>query len=692
MAAAVAAETSFDHVKIAIRERPLTEEERSSIQVMLRTDNEKLIAFYPDSKEGLVYNYDYFYPEEATQLDLFQTIGVEMVDLVLSGYSSNCIAYGPSVSGKTHSLFGSDQEPGLIQLVTKELFHRMQTNSQYHYTVKFSYWEMNSDTIVDALSTPDPKKPSQNLPVRRGPLGIVIPGLTQVELSGWEELDEWLMQGNIRRIQLSEVRNARWHGFVKLSVEFHAHQNPGTKTSVAMTFAHLKGPDRVGQKGARKDIAQQGSNLNKSISLLGSAVLHAVDFRRRAGKKGELTTETLIEKSTSFFMESKFTQVLAPALCGGEATFILGTVCGLDYHETTDTLENLQNMQQLVCFPQTHVSMTDQGRLQLQLAELEKQVPPSDIADGHPLTEVEEKVVRLKARMGLVSSDGSLPPEDNTVPKGTVPKMEIPQNIQLWKQNTLKAKMHGDRATIYIPTAGGAKQPHTYKGEWAKGKKEGYGEHITKKEKYAGFWKDGERSGEGTLWIREKESDPWVRVYKGAWLNGKRHGRGSNWYPNGEVYEGFFENGVRSMVGKLFLPNGDRIEGQFRNDVTEGYATLFCKNGDRFEGQWSGGMREGPGVWHYNARQQEYHGEWHKNVPKCGYLVDKVDKETNAKTAFLPRVELADHLGVLDKEKRLLNEKRRREAEERGETWVPPSYEDDDVAMEAAGGEQVSWN
>ena len=59
----VAAESSFDHIKIAIRERPLSEEEKGAVQVMLRTDNEKLIAFYPESKEGLVYNYDYFYPE-----------------------------------------------------------------------------------------------------------------------------------------------------------------------------------------------------------------------------------------------------------------------------------------------------------------------------------------------------------------------------------------------------------------------------------------------------------------------------------------------------------------------------------------------------------------------------------------------------------------------------------------------------
>lgn len=44
-------------------------------EVMIKTDDDKLIAFYPDSKEGLLYNYDYFFPEDTTQMDVFQTVG-----------------------------------------------------------------------------------------------------------------------------------------------------------------------------------------------------------------------------------------------------------------------------------------------------------------------------------------------------------------------------------------------------------------------------------------------------------------------------------------------------------------------------------------------------------------------------------------------------------------------------------------
>lgn len=61
--------TDFDHVKVALRCRPLSEEEKAKVQVIVKPDRNRLIAFYPDSKEGLLYNYDYFFPEEARPHD-----------------------------------------------------------------------------------------------------------------------------------------------------------------------------------------------------------------------------------------------------------------------------------------------------------------------------------------------------------------------------------------------------------------------------------------------------------------------------------------------------------------------------------------------------------------------------------------------------------------------------------------------
>src|SRR3989338_10006902 len=145
---------NFDHLKIAVRERPLADGEASHVQVVLRTDQDKLIAFYPSSKEGLVYNYDHFFPAEATQSDIFHAIGDEMVSLAVNGFSTTFIGVGPSSAGKTHTMFGSDQEAGLIQHVTREIFNQVHASSDdFAWKITAQYFEVNGDDICDALSS-----------------------------------------------------------------------------------------------------------------------------------------------------------------------------------------------------------------------------------------------------------------------------------------------------------------------------------------------------------------------------------------------------------------------------------------------------------------------------------------------------------------------------------------------------------
>ena len=709
----------FDHVKIAVRERPIDESNRSDVRVMLRTDEEKLVAFYPDSKEGLVYNYDYFFPEDSTQIDVFQTIGIEMVDLALGGFSTACIATGPSASGKTHGLFGSSQEPGLIQLTTKELFHQIQSQTDFEYTVKMAYWEMSCDTICDALSEADDIAYSLRKSTKYG--ATAVSGLNVVEVNNWDELDEYLMQGNIRRIQLSERRQSRWHGFIRIFLDAFNKADPTKEVNCMMTFVHTKGTDRVGQKGVQGMALQNGCQINKSVSLFGSAVLHAVDFRRQAINEAAKSSDgcvdpathlEVINKSTSFFMECKFTQLLAHMVCGTQACFMLCSVSALDYHDTTDALETLQNIQQLTVQLSKQSHTTEYGQAKKKLEKLESEKPASNLASGHPLTELEEHVERLKAKLS-----GNMQAEtaemDIRAKKEPIPAMHINTDQQLWKTNTLKAKLHGDRATVYIPTInnrqmssqtssifssknssqgssssskgdsgrqGLKNKKNTYKGQWQNGCRHGYGEHLTSLNKYEGFWKAGMRDGEGTSWVRKSETDEWKRVYRGMWRQDKKHGYGIHWGEDGSMYEGYYEDGKRCGVGKLFCPNGDRIEGQFQNGEVHGWATLFCKNGDIFEGHWIQSQREGPGVWYYTTKRQLYRGEWHCNTPKFGVIEDMPSKDTNASSRFIPRVGLLDPDAVLTKEQKALDDLRQKVFAAKGQTWHL-----------AADNEDVSW-
>eukprot|EP00668_Euglena_longa_P033079 GGOE01042588.1.p1 GENE.GGOE01042588.1~~GGOE01042588.1.p1 ORF type:complete len:738 (-),score=237.65 GGOE01042588.1:378-2321(-) len=591
-----------------------------------------------------------------------------MVELCMQGCSSACIGYGAAAAGKTHTLFGSEQEHGLIQMTTKELFECIEAEPpNITYRVVFTYWEMNSHEIRDALDISN----TTNLAVRKNPKdgSPFVAGLKEVEVSNWEELDDWIMRGNVTRIALSEERNARWHGFLRLHLTRLDAEDPDHVSTATMLFAHLKGSDRFGKKGARGEALKQGSSVNKSISLLGSAMLHAVDMRRRkvneaiaqtakmeeavAKRKLQEVQRAAAKESSAFFGDCKLTQILADPLGGSCGTFLLATASTLDYHETTDILENLQNAQQLLVHLKRNIETTPAGYVHKELERIRCLVPETGHAMGHPLSEVQEAVRKLEQQYGALLRGQERPdtPEESHEP----PPLRVLPSGPRWRQANELAEKHGDHATVFLPCNTGKA---TYKGHWAGGLKEGYGEQVSKLSRYIGHWKAGLRHGDGTLWVRRSEKEEWTRVYRGGWKADKRHGYGSNWYPNGDIYEGYWADGQRCGIGKLFLVNGDKVEGQWRNDKSEGWASHFLHNGDWFEGHWRNGVREGPGVWYYESKAQLYRGEWHMGSAKCGTIEDMPRKTAAEDRHYLPRCRVINPEGVLQVVRSQLKDRR----------------------------------
>lgn len=83
-----------------------------------------------------------------------------------------------------------------------------------------------------------------------------------------------------------------------------------------------------------------------------------------------------------------------------------------------------------------------------------------------------------------------------------------------------------------------------YKGQWKKGKQEGYGVYeFINGDTYKGAWKDGVMEGRGTYTYANGDK------YIGMWKEGKMNGRGHfHWNLPGDlmtnaVYEGFFKDG-----------------------------------------------------------------------------------------------------------------------------------------------------
>jgi hypothetical protein len=79
--------------------------------------------------------------------------------------SALLFAYGITNAGKSHTIMGSDKEPGIVPRTMKDIFSKMNPKLELH----MSYLEIYNEQVYDLLATsPAPSKKGRVAPRRQG--------------------------------------------------------------------------------------------------------------------------------------------------------------------------------------------------------------------------------------------------------------------------------------------------------------------------------------------------------------------------------------------------------------------------------------------------------------------------------------------------------------------------------------------
>lgn len=118
----------------------------------------------------------------------------------------------------------------------------------------------------------------------------------------------------------------------------------------------------------------------------------------------------------------------------------------------------------------------------------------------------------------------------------------------------------------------------TYKGEFKKNVRYGFGEEIHKTlrtgievYKYSGDYRCDVRHGNGTLTFDG-------HIYKGQFKMNLRHGKGTFTYSDGKVYRGIWHND-KEQVGTIIYPDGSKYKGRVRDGKKVGQGVLYNAGG-----------------------------------------------------------------------------------------------------------------
>lgn len=229
--------------------------------------------------------FDRIFDQNALQGEVYESTTRNLLDSVLDGYNATVFAYGATGCGKTHTITGSAQQPGIIFLTMQELFERIDERSGEKATeVTLSYLEIYNETIRDLLV---PGGSKAGLMLREDTnKSVSVAGLSSHRPQNVQQVMDMIMKGNECRTMSPTEANAtssRSHAVLQINVAQKDRNADVNEPHTMATFSiiDLAGSERASATKNRGDRLMEGANINKSLLALGSCINALCDARKR---------------------------------------------------------------------------------------------------------------------------------------------------------------------------------------------------------------------------------------------------------------------------------------------------------------------------------------------------------------------------------------------------------------------------
>lgn len=271
-------------VKVIIRMRPMKEDENEVTQI---------VQILPPNTVMVVdqqFTFDAVANVDSTQKDIFEIVGLPLVENCMEGFNSSIFAYGQTGSGKTYTMWGptydlsGDQFPnkdrGLTPRVFEQLFARIEEeeakniDKQLRYQCRCSFLEIYNEQITDLL---EPSR--RNLQIREDTkTGVYVENLTEEYVSSVADVKQLALRGLANRRVGTTSMNAessRSHSVFTCVLESRCKCTSSGLSSLRtsrINLVDLAGSERQKLTGAVGERLKEAGNINRSLSQLGNLI------------------------------------------------------------------------------------------------------------------------------------------------------------------------------------------------------------------------------------------------------------------------------------------------------------------------------------------------------------------------------------------------------------------------------------
>ncbi|XVE70343.1 hypothetical protein DITRI_Ditri10aG0065000 [Diplodiscus trichospermus] len=347
------------NIRVFCRVRPFTLGENLGHLIALDTNN--LLLKLGDNKAKR-YTFDRVFHPGSSQDSVFSEVE-PVIKSVLDGYNACIFAYGQTGTGKTFTMEGTSDSPGIVPRAIETLFKQV-VDSNHTFLITFSMLEIYLGNLKDLL-VPQPIRATHPLPpclsIQTDPNGgIGIENLVSIQLNDFNQALKLYRLGCRLRSTASTNSNktsSRSHCMIRIVITCFDAPERRRETN-KIWLVDLGGSERVMKTKAMGRRFDEGKAINLSLSALGD-VINALQRK----------------KSHIPYRNSKLTQILKDSLGEDSKTLMLvhvspkeedlcETICSLNFaarvksvhlgHEESNELRRhkqeaaMQNLQQKI--------------------------------------------------------------------------------------------------------------------------------------------------------------------------------------------------------------------------------------------------------------------------------------------------------------------------------------------------------
>ncbi|XP_030897741.1 kinesin-like protein KIFC3 isoform X1 [Leptonychotes weddellii] len=316
------------NIRVIARVRPVTKEDGegpdATNAVTFDADDDSIIHLLHKGKP-VSFELDKVFSPRASQQDVFQEVQA-LITSCIDGFNVCIFAYGQTGAGKTYTMEGTPENPGINQRALQLLFSEVQEKaSAWEYTITVSAAEIYNEALRDLLG----QEPQEKLEIRLCPDGsgqLYVPGLTEFQVQSVDDINKVFEFGHTNRTteftNLNE-HSSRSHALLIVTVR-GVDCSTGLRTTGKLNLVDLAGSERVGKSGAEGSRLREAQHINRSLSALGDVI---AALRSRQGHVP--------------FRNSKLTYLLQDSLSGDSKTLMVVQVSPVEKN-TSETLYSLK--------------------------------------------------------------------------------------------------------------------------------------------------------------------------------------------------------------------------------------------------------------------------------------------------------------------------------------------------------------